>query len=1342
MKKTIILLIFVITSITNICLSSQLSTPLIFETISSNGISLNTRIYNIVKDPFGFLWLGTDYGLLRYDGYRTLRIDYPDIPEFRIINSIGVESLIPGNDTSLWIGTEHGLFNLNLINLTISSPQHFKNSNIRSLLLENDSSLWIGTTEGLYNYDPLTKHRKHFSTINSGLSQNVIRTIYLDKDKNLWVGTEDKLNVLDAGSLNFVSFNLKGNYKPEIKNNLILDIQADTSISDSMLYIGTETGICLFNRYNHTFRNYNIKNSDLTNDVSKTSYILDSETIFIGTDLGFFMLNLTNNEVEKYYHNPFNQYSIVNNEIWEIYPDGEGNLWLATSNGINRVGLKENVFEYFPVYSREKEDVIGIKVSDVCFDALKTYWVSTGNGMFFSSSEIKNQTAFTKAEWNSNLSIENINSIYIDSRNRIWIGSVAGLNIWDPASKKVYFPKTIGGPASRVASSYISNIIQGNNEDIWIGTWGGGLYNAKVIDNTENININYIADINGPIVKGDENIWALYDNSFYKFSFHTEKVEQIEIPSFLALNSNISSICYSKSKSVWLGTKNTLINYNIEKDSFKVVSMPIVDELIVTGIIEDNNGIIWGAGNNSLFNYNTSSGQFNFFPISDNIPLKKFILSPFRKTADNKLIACGYDGYLKFNPDDFFSKEHNYKVYLTALRINGELMLPNKKINNTTVSETVISVANNLELNYQNRNISLEFSSFLYNVVKQEQYSCMLDGYESDWRNLETGTNLINYVNLPPGSYTFKVKRFGDRQDESITTLDIRIEYPVWARIPLLILYLALLLFVIVFIFFQYHRNIKYRSQMSFIQLEKEKNELLTSSKIKFYINISHELLTSISLIIDPVKRLLKNNEIKGSANKTLKLIDRNAHFLKVYIDQLLNFRKIETGHNVNYLEDKLELVAFSKESIEFFKNRTIAKGIRLKLKSQFKELEVITDEEKLFSIFQNLLSNAIKYTPEGGKILVNLKLGNENEVIIEIKDSGIGISTEEQEMVFERFYQVKDKAADTSGAGIGLTIVKDFVKILQGRIELDSLPGVGSTFRIILPSNLELPVHSEDEKFVKDYVNQEIIEEARSARLGDMSEDSGLPKVLIVDQNEDIYLYISSSLNKKFHFFWARTGNHALELVKSIKSDIIISELQLPDIDGITFCERVRKNQLTSRIPFISLTAKTEIENQLKAIEAGVDIFLAKPFEIEVLEANIINLLRRTLKTEEFITRRLLMNSQNIEIESKDDKLLKEVVDYIHQNITKTNITAEEISYSVGVSHSSLYRKIKKITGQSLNEFIRYIRLQKAEKLLGSGNFSVSEVIYQVGFTNHSYFAKRFKNQFGINPKEYTKMP
>ncbi len=735
------------------------SETLLFESISANGTNINSRIYKIVQDPYGFMWFATDYGLLRFDGYRTMRVQSPDLENSELLGTAGTEALSLATDTSLWIGTKMGVFNLCLKTWKIKRPDEFRDHVVRALLYQNDSVVWLGTTEGLYKYNPLRDESVLYNHINSGLSQNIVLAIYLDRSGNLWVGTEDELNILYPGKKIFEAIDLKGSYKPNIKHNLVLDIQPYSDGNDSLLFIGTETGLFLINRFTNEIRTFNAENSDLTNEVVKTIYARNQEEVFFGSDLGFNKLNLTSGTIEKYYHNPFNQYSIINNQIWNIIADNNGNLWLATSNGISRLNLAPELFNYFSVSLGDKQDPVGTRVADVLYDGDQTLWIATSNGLLSSMDQNGSHRNFSLVLDNAPLSIQNINTISIDKRNRIWIGSVAGINIWDPVVQRIFIPPVDDGAGTRVSSNYISTIIKGYDDIFWIGTWGGGLYKANAgIDVTDKIELNYAADLNSPIVSGMDHLWALDGNSLFKFSFSTEKVEEIEGLKEICGNAVLTAICYSKEECLWIGSKNQLFKYDIRRDSFTHVEMPIDEDFIVTGIIEDEDGIIWGSSYNTIFRFDSSKGEFNYFHIPGRIPLNKFILSPFRKTANGDLIVCGFDGFLKFNPREIYMKDENRKVVISSVRVNGEAVFPHMKIDGKVIANTTAPNLKSLELSHTSRNIKLEYSSFPYGNLGNEQYAFMLDGFESLWRVNEPGSNSVDYINLPPGKYTFMVK--------------------------------------------------------------------------------------------------------------------------------------------------------------------------------------------------------------------------------------------------------------------------------------------------------------------------------------------------------------------------------------------------------------------------------------------------------------------------------------------------------------------------------------------------------------------------------------------------------
>lgn len=1315
---------------------------LLFETVTTNDNNLNSRIYTILHDPRGFIWLGTDAGLLRYDGYSSIRLQLPNPEHSTILATSGVEALAMSNDTSLWIGTSQGLIHLNLNNWETKKHVIFYNKNVRSLLFQNDTCLWVGTSHGLYKYNPKSDQALYYSQINSGLSQNVIRALHMDSNMNLWVGTGNKLSVLKSGKSRFDFFDLKGDYKPDINHNLILDIQSISSENDSILIVGTETGLCLFNRYTHTVHTYNKTNCELSNEVVKTIYIKNSEEIYFGTDMGFNKMNYRTREIEKFFHDPFNQYSITSNEVWDIQPDSKGDLWLATSNGISRLKTSVDFFRYYPVYFKESGQPVGTRVSDVSFDSTGTCWVATSNGLVSLSENSEDYEEYLTSFDNLALSTSNISALSFDHKNRLWFGTVAGLNIWDPVQEKIFIPPMDEGSGFRLMANYISCIVPGYDDFFWVGTWGGGLFKAWTSENNiEDIQIRYVADLYGMIAAGRDYLYTFQGNSIHAFNINTEKVESTSNLQQYIGNMNFSSICISADNILWLGLKNQLLKYNIIGDTSELIQLPINEDFTILGIIEDNNGILWGCNQNSIFRFDPDSEIFKFFPLSRKIPLNRFTPYPFRKTDDGDIIVCGYNGFLRFDPADFEMVEEGMEVLITALSINGKTQSPSAQLSPRYMLPEVITNCPDLELSFENRNIELNFSSFPYDRLGQERYAYMLTGYDKSWNITEARSNSVVYNHLPPGEYIFNIKSTANDLHSPVTTLRIKVYRPPWAQPFPLALYTLLLLMIIGFTLFKFWRIRKEKLQMELIQAEKDKNDLINNSKTRFFVNMSHELLNSIGLITYPLKNLLANREIQGSIRNSLLHIEMNAFFLKAYVDQLLNFRTIELGHKVKRVEGRLELISFCKQIVTLFRNKAISSGLLLKFKSEIKELMIDTDEEKLYSILQNLLHNAIAFTPSGGQVTVALKHLSNKEVIIEVKDSGIGISKEYHQQVFERFFQVPRENPINRGMGVGLTIVKDFVEALNGRIALKSNPGKGTSVKVTLPSGYEDLQKLDDGVLTKEIVNRDAIDNSSSAYINKLKVTNDLPVILVVDDSIEYYEYIESVFADKYMIYAVTSGEDAIHFLKDHIPDIIVSEIQLPGMDGISLCSQIRKKPKTNRIPFIFLTTNAEVDNQLRAIHAGMDVFLTKPCDFNVLEANFANLIRRVEKTEEFISRRLILTAPKEKYDSKDDKLLKEVVDYIHKNITNSYITAQEISYALGISHSSLYRRIKHLTDLSLNEFIRHVRLQNAERLLASGKLSVSEVMFEVGFTNHSYFSKCFKKLYNTTPKNYSKV-
>ena len=1339
MVRFLLISIIHLASVITLC-GRALSSDLLFETLTSGVTGLNTRVFDVIHDHRGFTWFGTDAGLWQYDGYSIIRVQTQEKEISQILGTTAVEALTIRNDRTLWIGTEEGLILLDLQSWKMEHPEAFRDIRIRTILISRDTLVWLGTSHGLFAYNPETGHTENYNQVNAGLSQNMVRALYQDVDGNLWVGTADKFNVLPSGSSKFIIYDLKKNYRPGMPNNLVLDIQPFQEGNDSILLVGTQTGLCVLNRFDQSIKTFNLTNCDLTNEVIKCIHPMDGSKVLLGTDLGLNALDIQSGEVDQYYHNPFNQNSITDNEIWKIRSGPNGDLWFATSNGVSRLRISEELFEYLTVFFEEEEHTFGTRVADVQATSDGRLWIGTSNGLISTIEAPGSYSApYDKFDKDA-LSIDNINTLNSDQLGRIWIGSMAGINIWDPREEKLHIPPMDEYSSFRKSSTYISAILEGYDEFFWIATWGGGLYKTNRLDNVlEEIRIRYVADLNGWVVKGAQYLFSIDGNNIIRFNVYTEKVEQLDIFREYVGNEIFTSISYAKNGVLWLGTRNKLLSYDVESEQVKVIQVPMGEEFIITGLIEDKDGTLWGCSSNTLFRYNPDQRGFEFFHVPARIPIKKFSPSPFNHSLDGKIMVSGYNGILRFDPRKMGNNIPEKKVTLTRFRINGELVHPGIPLEKNMILTSALSMTSKLHLSYIHRNFSIEFSSFPSRGIEMQQYAFMLEGFDKEWRITKPGSNTAEYNNLPPGRYTFHVKTNNLDPDAPLTSVSLIVHRQAWLSLPLLIVYSLLILFLAGMFLYLNRMRKKDRVLLSAVELEKERIELVNTAKTKFFVNMSHEMVSSLGLVIDPLKGILSQKEIKGNLRSALKSILKNAQFLKIYIDQLLDFRKIELGKSKARLDMSLDLVHFCKQALNIFKNKALSRGISLKFQSEFSELWIDSDQEKLYSIIQNLVSNAIQYTPSGGDIVVRLRSYGPKELILEVRDNGTGIPEEYQQKVFERFFQLDNYQGTNRGMGIGLTIVKEFTELLRGRIALSSTPGRGTLVQIFLPNQKGHPVETDGPMQTKVYLDRDDIHDIKDKPQGRRPMEEKLTPVLVVDEHYELYEYIQGDLNKRYSFFWTSNSEDACEILKDVNPALIISEYQLPGMDGIAFCRKLRSKGKTKGIPFILLTTLTEAVIEDKALDAGVDIFLSKPVDLSILEANMSNLLKKQRLTEDFISRRLMINETAGDPTSKEDVLLEKVVDYIHEHMTRTHISASEISLAVGISHSSLYRKIKDLTGLSINEFIRYIRLQKAEKLLVEGGLSVSEVMFRVGFTNHSYFSKCFKKQYKHTPREFT---
>jgi len=637
-------------------------------------------------------------------------------------------------------------------------------------------------------------------------------------------------------------------------------------------------------------------------------------------------------------------------------------------------------------------------------------------------------------------------------------------------------------------------------------------------------------------------------------------------------------------------------------------------------------------------------------------------------------------------------------------------------------------------LDHHQNSLKLEFSSLHLNEPKRNIYKYKLEGYDDDWMYTTGDRNYASYSNLPSGNYTFKVT--GTNNDgvwfEDNTSLNVRIKPSPWLSTIAFFLYGFIFLTAVVFLRNVYQNRLKSKEEIKAIRFEKEKNEEIALSKQRLFTNISHDFLTPLNLILGPIDTLNKSNKLSASDSVLVSLIEKNAKRVHSLINQLLDIRKIET--NTLHLNlERFDVIELCQKQYDSFLEMAERKQINFKFVATNKSFLYEGDRIRLESIIQNLLSNAFKFTPSDGRIELKIETPSQSAIRIIVKDNGIGIPNEKKEHLFTRFYQEDSDPTNMTGNGIGLNIIKEYCELMNGKVWYESELGKGSTFYV------ELPFQWIDAKegTIEIASENNVVETEITESNLDYNRE-GLPILLLVEDDTDTLKYLEISLRDQYAILSATNGQKALHILEKNKIDLIVSDVMMDEMDGLEFCKKVKKNPKYQGIPLLLLTAKSIDSQKVEGYQAGADAYLTKPFNLDLLKIQLKNLASKNQKIDNRIKQQMILENQEVEVQSADEKLLKETIQYINKHITNTDINLEDMAHSIGVSYSSLYRKTKAQTGLKLNELVRNVRLKKAEKLLRTGKLSISEVIYETGFSSHSYFAKCFKKEYGIAPKKY----
>jgi signal transduction histidine kinase/AraC-like DNA-binding protein len=745
------------------------------------------------------------------------------------------------------------------------------------------------------------------------------------------------------------------------------------------------------------------------------------------------------------------------------------------------------------------------------------------------------------------------------------------------------------------------------------------------------------------------------------------------------------------------------------------------------------------------------------------------------QSENNQIFFGGINGLTCFYPDNIQNEEPDFDVYISKLIIHNKEIKINEKINGHIILTKNIKYSENIKLTYREPVFTLEFLTHDHFNPRENSYAYMLDGFDEDWNYTNSERRYATYTNLNPGIYTFKVKATNGNGiwNENISTLEIIIDPPIWKTWWAYLIYIAVFLLLLYLLQIQILKFARLKHKLEIEQLYHEKDNELFQTQLRFFTNLSHEFRTPLTLILGPVEKILQSNQGGHRIRQQLEIVNKNAKRLLKLTNQLLNFRKLE-NEKLNLNAAKGNIIKFVNEIAIAFRQHAKMKQISYSCDFQEKKIVLWYDRDKLEIILFNLLSNAFKFTPAKGKINISIRKNNfyskeaedsgkgfakaefgslpqkcKEWVEISVKDNGCGIPKENIEKIFRRYYQV-DKAEfeNVPSSGIGLEQVKNLIEILKGKLSVISAEEVGSNFILYLPTGSD---HLNENEILSSFKNSEHTDHYRIPEeiKADPAEDPlrkqenetaevDKPVALIIDDNPDILIFLKEILKTEYRVLEASEGKKGYDIALKEIPDIILSDVMMPNLDGLELCARLKSDVHTSHIPVILLTARSSLVYKVEGFETGADDYITKPFDVQTLKARMRNLIVSRKRLSQKFREEYLLRPRDTIIKTPDEKFLEHIIRIIEENISDPDFNVEKLAHYIGMSHSLIYKKLKALTDQNIVEFIRTIKLKRAAQILARTKISVSEVSTEVGFNDPKYFSKCFQKQFDKTPTEY----
>lgn len=1305
-----------------------------FRTMSPEGGFYYDGVKEIEQDQTGFIWVMMDYELYRFDGYHYKKY-YPYFAKLQPTQKWLFKNMASDSSGCLYVNTNNGIYRYE----SVTDRFEWIYDPVSTVMVDNMDRLWVRVQTLWHQLDVNTGELS--APLYDGKKIDYSNVAFCAYHQDLYSFVRQRIY-----RFNYTEGQFELCYVlPDTEGN----IRFAQACKGSLWVFVNKEGL-----YQIDLTTFRVKKrfkplSEYDGSSLRSFYVDNEGQVWMGTMDGVYILDTEDGKLSHYKHSRSDPFSLPNNSVWDIYGDRQSNVWIGMYSG-KLCCVNVNESNAFRSWTPKTGGLNYAPVSAFAEDG-NSLWIGTeGGGLNLMDVSTGQIVPFVDK---GKTPLSNVKSLVLDNDRRLWIATFReGLDMYDIRRGNMTHYRHDKNDKQSLLVNDMRKVVQEADSGLWIAYQypkpvvsyfsfqTRSFVHYELDDNT-----NYLFDIQR---QGENKLWAISNEALYCMDVHTKKVEKMMPNDSTYLG--LFTFCLDDSGNIWIGTiGNGLVKFDTSSLQFMSMKNILQQNIYSIYTLCYDAGNVWMGTDNGLYCYNIAQNHLARFDKGENTQGQVYYPLASMKGADGTLYFGGTDGFTSVDPRKISYNSYKPKAVISDFFIDHESVRPEYRLNDS-VREVV--------LDYDQTNFGFQFASDSYHIPEKNRFKYRLRGYNDTWITVNAQNRTAMYSKVPAGTYYFEV--YAANNDgvwsEYPTVVKVVRKTAPWFSWPAYLLYLLIIAGVVYAVYRHFSEKKKFKMLLYQESVERDKKEQIHQAQLRFFTNISHDFRTPLSLIMAALDKLRR----EGLKEYYYRILNGNVQRLLNLVNELMDFRTVENGMMKLELE-QLDINRMVQEIGNDFADYAKQRNIDFRMIFD-KDLpaSVYADKNVVEKIVMNLLNNAFKYTREKGSICLEIRgPGNpfvsehknsftvgscgDNAFSLVVSDTGVGISAESISSVFERFYKVNTVNADSHlGTGIGLALVKSLVLLQKGSITIYSERDKGTDMVVRLPLDTTLfrdsdfkkqPVEVSDAKVVASQENTDVVENVEE-RL----QNENKKKILLVEDNADLRVLIAEALADDFLVVQAGDGLEALRQMEELEFDLVISDIMMPNKDGVSLCNDIKKDLNTSHIPVVLLTAKTSLESKIEGVDSGADLYFEKPIDLTYLKLSLLNIFRNRQQLKEHYAKNYYADTSELVTNEQDNRFLKQFVDFVETNMDQPQMDVNQIAEELGMSRSKLYSKVKGLTGKSVVEFVLNCRLRKAARLIIEENLTMREVMMQVGIESQAYFTNSFKKVFGETPTSF----